>query len=103
MGIGYFAQTYVPKGTLYGPWLRHPHQRTSSREKPGQPAEPAAAWSSLCSSGPGNSLAGAASHESRLPRLLAGASVVEARWFGEGGRGEQIGCGEEGGRWRRAR
>jgi hypothetical protein len=33
----------VPKGTLYGPWLRHPHQRTSSREKPGQPAEPFAA------------------------------------------------------------
>ena len=37
------------------------------------------AWTLLCGSGTDNSPAGVASYESRPPRLLAGASVVEAR------------------------
>jgi hypothetical protein len=49
----------------------------------------------LCSSGTGNLPADAASHESRPRHLLAGASVMEARQLGGGGRGEQAGCGEE--------
>jgi hypothetical protein len=49
----------------------------------------------LCSSGTGNLPADVASHESRPRHLLAGASVMEARQLGRGGRGEQAGRGEE--------
>jgi hypothetical protein len=61
------------------------------------------AWTSLCGSGTGNSLTGAASHESRLPRLLAGASVVEAHRLGRGGHGKWAGHGKEVVRWRQVR
>jgi hypothetical protein len=44
------------------------------------------AWSSLCGSYMSNSSVGATSHECRPPRLLARASVVEARRLGGGGR-----------------
>jgi hypothetical protein len=44
------------------------------------------AWTWLCGSGMANSLAGAVSHESHPPRLLVGASVVEACWLCGGGR-----------------
>jgi hypothetical protein len=40
------------------------------------------AWTSLCGSGTGNSLAGTTSHESRPPCLLAGASIVDAHSLG---------------------
>ena len=49
------------------------------------------------------SLAGVASHESRPPRLLARAFIVEARQLGGGGHDEWAGCGEEVARWRLVR
>jgi hypothetical protein len=64
------------------------------------------AWSSLGGSDAGNSPAGATSHESRPPRLLAGASIVEAAAASQldgGGCGERAGRGEEAARWRRTR
>jgi hypothetical protein len=45
------------------------------------------AWTSLCGNGTGNSLVGAASHEACPPRLLVGASVMEARRLDGDGRG----------------
>ena len=61
------------------------------------------AWTSRCGSGTGNSSTGAASHESCPPRLLAGASAVEAHRLCGGGRGGWAGHGEEAARWRRVR
>ena len=61
------------------------------------------AWTLLCDSGTGNSLAGAASHKSRPPRLLTRASVMEARRFGGSGCSERAGRREQAAWWRLAR
>jgi hypothetical protein len=68
------------------------------------------AWTSLCGSDTDNSTVSVASHESRPPRLLAGASVVKARRLDGDGRGSVeavVASGpdrsKEAARWRRAR